>query len=279
MTGIYKITNTINNKCYIGKSEYKKKKRLNEHKLGRHSNEHLQRSIQKYGIENFTFEILEECSKEMCGQRERYWIEYYKSYEPEFGYNKTMGNEYEFGIQFNEETHKKLSKSMTGRKDSEYTKNLKRLGRLGKHHTEESRKTMGVLHRKENLSQETLQKMSDAHKKENLSNETRQKMSKTQKERYLIKENNPFYGKHHTEESKSKISKSHKEKVNFMSDDERLERFGVNRGRVWVCNGIEKHLIPASELDKYIGLGYQKGMKICNSTTIENVTNEKNISE
>ena len=59
--GIYKITNTKNNKVYIGQST-NLKKRLNDHKSslirGQHRNYFLQNSVNKYGIENFKFEIL-----------------------------------------------------------------------------------------------------------------------------------------------------------------------------------------------------------------------------
>ena len=279
MTGIYKITNIINGKCYIGKSESNIEKRLNEHKVGRHSNEHLQRAIQKYGIENFTFEVLEECSKELCGERERFWISKYKSYDSQYGYNKTYGDEYRYGVQFNEETRIKLSQSMTGRKDSEYTKNLKRLGRLGKKQSEESKLKNSIAHRKENLSEETLEKQSNAHKRENLSKETLDAMSKSQKERMSNANNNPFYGKHHTQESKDKISNSRKEMLSKLSDDERKDMLGHTKDNIWVTNGYERHSIKKDELPEYEKMGYHRGMKLYGSTTIESIGNEKDITE
>lgn len=48
-------------------------------------------AINKYGIENFTFEIIEECSEEQLNNRERYWIAYYDTYHN--GYNRTVGGE------------------------------------------------------------------------------------------------------------------------------------------------------------------------------------------
>ena len=96
MVGIYKITNTINNKCYIGKS-VDLGKRLKRHikcaKLLDHPNPHLNNSFIKYGTENFTIEIIEECTEDELNDKEKYWINYYKSYDPLYGYNKTHGGD------------------------------------------------------------------------------------------------------------------------------------------------------------------------------------------
>ena len=45
--------------------------------------------MRKYGIENFTFSVIEECSQEQLNEREIYWIEYYDTYKN--GYNSTLG--------------------------------------------------------------------------------------------------------------------------------------------------------------------------------------------
>lgn len=63
MIGIYKITNKINHKCYIGQSNHIEK-RLRDHKTyewKRHPEYPLYKAFIKYGIENFTFEVIEEC--------------------------------------------------------------------------------------------------------------------------------------------------------------------------------------------------------------------------
>jgi group I intron endonuclease len=167
MTGIYKITNLINNKCYIGKSEISIESRLDNHKVGLHSNNHLQASIKKYGIENFSFKIIEECSPEECWLRERYWIEYFKSNISEFGYNKTNGGEYEYGTQFSEDTLLKMrgkNHSKFGKTDSDYTRLLKSLGRIGKKHSEESKRKMSESSKGKYHSEETRKKMSESQK-------------------------------------------------------------------------------------------------------------------
>lgn len=92
MTGIYKITNTINNKCYIGQA-VDIEKRLREHQIGRkaRTNTHLSNAIKKYGIENFTFETLEECSIEELDEREIFWINYFKTIDSNMLYNIAEG--------------------------------------------------------------------------------------------------------------------------------------------------------------------------------------------
>lgn len=97
MIGIYKITNIINGKCYIGQS-VNIHKRWNNHKSACYNtnaheyNYYLYRAMRKYGIENFTFEIIEECSQELLDEREIFWISYYDSYVN--GYNETEGGNY-----------------------------------------------------------------------------------------------------------------------------------------------------------------------------------------
>lgn len=96
MCGIYKITNLISKKVYIGQSvdiNY----RFNNHKSESFNpksnayNTAIHRAIRKYGIENFSFEVIEECTKELLSEREIYWIAYYNSYGD--GYNLTPGGE------------------------------------------------------------------------------------------------------------------------------------------------------------------------------------------
>ena len=83
MIGIYKITNLITQKSYIGQS-LNINRRFQEH--CRKNEQQIDQSIQKYGLDNFKFEILEECSAEQLNDREDYWIEYYNTIVPN-GYN------------------------------------------------------------------------------------------------------------------------------------------------------------------------------------------------
>ena len=91
MVGIYKITNNITNEKYIGQS-LQVEKRLQRHKTTAFNtnskcyNYPLYKAIRKFGIDNFTFEIIEECSSQELNDREIYWIK-----ELQCEYNQTYG--------------------------------------------------------------------------------------------------------------------------------------------------------------------------------------------
>ena len=90
MCGIYKITNNINKKIYIGKS-VNIETRWNQHKYTKDSLP-IHHAIQKYGINNFTFEVIEECNPKDLNEKEIYWIKHFNSYSGE-GYNLTQGGD------------------------------------------------------------------------------------------------------------------------------------------------------------------------------------------
>ena len=87
MIGIYKITNKISGKTYIGQS-HNIERRLKEHKYKKDIP--IELAIQKYGVENFIFEVLEECSLEELDEKEKYYINLYNTYKGS-GYNCNEG--------------------------------------------------------------------------------------------------------------------------------------------------------------------------------------------
>jgi hypothetical protein len=85
MTGIYKITNLLNGKCYVG-SSIEIGRRWKQHigmclSTSRYSQYPLYRAFMKYGTDNFDFEVLEECEPEELINKERY---YYNLLRPEY---------------------------------------------------------------------------------------------------------------------------------------------------------------------------------------------------
>ena len=95
MAYIYKITNNLNGKIYIGKTLKTPEKRWREHvhdsKSSECANRPLYKAFQKYGIENFSLETIEQCSSEEVNEKEKYWIEYFGSFKN--GYNATLGGD------------------------------------------------------------------------------------------------------------------------------------------------------------------------------------------
>lgn len=113
MIGIYKIKNQVNGKIYIGQSiniEQRWYNHRNELNGDRHCNGHLQAAWNKYGEENFIFEIIEECILKDIDNKEKYWIDFYNSTNPNLGYNLTCGGQGMHGYKWTEEQRNHQSK-------------------------------------------------------------------------------------------------------------------------------------------------------------------------
>ena len=92
---IYKITNLINNKVYIGLTTTELKVRWDNHRqCVKNDPRHLYCSMRKYGIENFTIEQIDSADNiAKLGELERYYIEKYNSQNPSIGYNLSAGGQ------------------------------------------------------------------------------------------------------------------------------------------------------------------------------------------
>lgn len=138
--GIYKIENTKSGGVYIGQTTecFQRRYWLHRWKLtnGIHDNLHLQRSFNKHGSDVFEFSVIEITDIESINNREKYWIEYYKTighcYNIQDGgqperlcdyisteARKRVGQknrERLIGSKFSEETKKKMSESRKGKR-------------------------------------------------------------------------------------------------------------------------------------------------------------------
>jgi group I intron endonuclease len=121
ITGIYTIKNIVNNKIYVGKSININRRWFYYKNTKYCHNEHLKRSLEKYGVDSFLFEICEICGKESLDERECFWISYYESWKPERGYNKTFGGE---GCKPTPEALINMSRASIGRIPNEETRKL-----------------------------------------------------------------------------------------------------------------------------------------------------------
>ena len=235
---IYLIKNKVNGKCYVGQTQkekgfdyryycsgegiervYNYHKSLREH--NRSYNEHLLRSIEKYGFK--AFEVIKYLdyafSLEELNIKEKVYIQLYNSLKN--GYNETLGGEGTEGRPHSEETRQKISEARKGKHHSEETRQkISEANKgdnhpmYGKYHTEETKQKMSKIKKGENNpmhgnhhSEEVKQKIREGNKGKHLSNEAKQKISEAKKGK-----NNPMYGNHHTEEAKQKISEARKGK-------------------------------------------------------------------
>lgn len=194
---VYKITNIINGKIYIGKDS-------NNDKYYYGSGVLIKKAIKKYGKKNFVKEILEICNSEAdLNKKEIYWISYYKKKLKENCYNIGEGGEGSDNLKNHPDREKILEN------------NKKRIPRGEKHHNfGKHSASFGIKwsdESKKKLSESLLK--SDNFQRTVRSAERNDKISKKQKgvsvpSRGGKGEKNPMYGKKHSKETKNKISNS-----------------------------------------------------------------------
>lgn len=157
--GIYKITNIVNGKVYIGQS-IDVYDRWYQHKYEAHRDRYntlLYKAMRKYGIEKFEFEVIEECFPDKLSDLEQYYINYYHAYigfENSNGYNMTIGGEGISGYTQTDEHIEKRVKQIRGKsswnKGKHYHTGVHNYGEdnpfYGCHHTEKTKQNLSKQH-------------------------------------------------------------------------------------------------------------------------------------
>lgn len=220
MIGIYKITNIKNKKMYIGKSiEIEKRWENHIRKLnnGKHENDHLQKSWNKYKEKNFKFEVIKECPEKELDKNEILLIKKLETYKPEYGYNKTMGGD---GCSPNEETKAMISNSLKGHQGWFKNKKHSIQARLkmskamkGIKRTEENKEKISQSVKNLWEQEEHRAKMVLSSKGKKASKETKLKMSLSRKGHVVTEETRKKISKSNTGKVRKPISKETREKL------------------------------------------------------------------
>jgi group I intron endonuclease len=172
--------NLLNGKIYIGKDKNNNPKYLGSGKL-------LRLAIEKYGLNNFVKEILEDglLTIEELNKREIHWISYYNSHDKSIGYNITLGGD--------------GGDTLSNHPNKKTIAEKKRNSMLGKNTGKRSNETKLKMSNNR-IGKGLGNKPWHAGKTNSYSTETLKKLSKAAQGI-----NNPMFGKHHSEETKEKI--------------------------------------------------------------------------
>ena len=162
MIGIYKITSP-SNKIYIGQSVDIKKRWNHYFSLNCKGQTILYNSLNKHGVENHIFEIIEECEEFELNERERYWQDFYNVLG-EFGMNCFLTETSVESRKISDKTRLKMSKSAKKKIITEEHRNKlsenksgENNGMFGKTHSEKTREKMRLLKINKKLSKEHIQ--------------------------------------------------------------------------------------------------------------------------
>lgn len=236
---IYITTNQITGKKYVGRKS--SQQFLETKYLG--SGIHLKNAIKKYGKENFTVELLQECNTpEELYNAEKSWISKFDAMNSSMFYNHSPGGK-EDGFLVGEEN---IAKRVENRKrHSEFMKSFR--------HTEETKQKMSQARKGYKHSEDTKSKISISNTGKRLgmraSDSTRQKMSQSHKGKVL------------SEETRKKISIQNKGKrLGATSSPETVEKLkAAQADRVWITDGDSSKKIKREDVQSYILLGWKYG--------------------
>lgn len=217
---IYKTTNLVNGKIYIGQDSNNDSNYLGSGKL-------LKLAIKKYGKENFKKEILMECvTQEELDMFEKKFILEFDSQNKEIGYNISIGGRdgMTLGRCMSNETKKKISESRKGVKLSKRTKKKMSLAKCGRKMPDEVKKKISLAlkgRKQPPMPDAVKKKISDTKKGKKVSPETKKKMSESK-----IGGKNSFYGSSHSNETKKQISiKNSKKVIKYDTNDKIIKEW------------------------------------------------------
>lgn len=157
--GIYKIISPTN-KIYIGQSKnILYRWRYHYKTLHCVKQSHLYSSLKKYGVDKHVFEIIHECLPEECNELEKYYVNFYDTFNSKTGLNLREGGGNK--TKFSEESRNKMKKAAMGNTN-----------RVGKFHTQETKDIIREGKRGRTATTETRGRMSNSHLGHNVSSET-----------------------------------------------------------------------------------------------------------
>jgi group I intron endonuclease len=213
---IYKATNTVNQKIYIGQTtrcfDHRKRQHIASSKNGSKIKFHL--AINKYGEENFCWEVLCDCyDLKQMNIMEEFYIWKLNSTNKEYGYNIKFGGG---NFKLSQETKNKIGEKAKGRKHSDESKRKMSESRKGENHfrfgkqlTDDHKKKLSIARTGKKNSELSKFKMSISRmgernvnygKRFSMAQETKDKISNS-----VSGEKNPMWGKTHSEETRNKM--------------------------------------------------------------------------
>lgn len=246
---VYKVTNRINEKIYVGQTVTSLKQRRCVHECeARNKSECcFHRAIRKYGEKTFEWAVVERCnSKEDLDLAEEWYIRYYRTFVRFSncnGYNLSLGGEGSVGFRHTKEARQKISNLKKNRPLSEehrqkISMSLKKDNspNFGKSLSEKTKKKISKSKKGKPLSRETCQKMSESRKGNVLLKKTRQKIGEANSCDWLIVFPNS------REEIVRNMSKFCKENGLFLSNMSRVASGYQKHHKHFKCKKLDKRL-------------------------------------
>lgn len=242
MKCIYLRTNLANGKQYVGQTNDFKQREKEWKCNKKYAGYYINNARNKYGVENFKTDILKECqTQEELNQWEQYYIKELNTKVPN-GYNLTDGGGGLSGYEFTEEHKRNLSEAKKGKIVSEETK--KKLSQIlkGRIISEETKRKIGEAHKGKHLSEESKKKISESHKGIGLG------VKRPEFAEKMKGENNPFFGKTHTQETIDKIIKANKGKTPYNKGKKIEDLFGKEKAD-WLREKAINNAVPVNQYD------------------------------